>query len=62
MEESTPKPGSETELDQITESAVKEDLRAQWGKKNPEIRIPRHQNQMVAEHTSDMFMSGLMCE
>ena len=24
--------------------------------------IPRHQNKMVAETTSDMFMSGLMCE
>lgn len=24
--------------------------------------IPRHQNKMVAETTSDMFMGGLMCE
>lgn len=24
--------------------------------------IPRHQNQMIAERTKDMFLSGLMCE
>jgi hypothetical protein len=30
--------------------------------KNVQKLIPRHQNKMVAERTSDMFMSGLMCE
>jgi hypothetical protein len=24
--------------------------------------IPRHQNKMVAERTTDMYMSGQMCE
>jgi hypothetical protein len=29
---------------------------------NEQKLIPRNQNKMVAETTTDMFMSGLMCE
>ena len=60
MEESNATRTMETELDQKAEQESKEDLRARYFAK--QTSLPRHQNKMVAETTSDMFMSGLMCE
>ena len=62
MNELITQTNSETEINQISPSNARN--------KNPHPKfnevestpIPRPQNKMVAETTSDMFMSGMMCE
>ncbi len=54
--------GSEIYLDQISDSEPSNEKQQPQIRESDDKLIPRHQNKMVAERTTDMFMSGMMCE
>jgi len=62
MDEENAMPIPEGTIGEIPASGIQEESPEQSSVKKVQGPIPRHQNKMVAETTSDMFMSGLMCE
>lgn len=55
-------PITEHVIFQISTPEIKDEKPRQNNTEDTQELIPRHQNKMVAEITSDMFMSGLMSE
>ncbi len=62
MKELITQMNSETYLNQISEREPTNERQDPQLSENDEKLIPRPQNKMVAERTTDMFMSGMMCE
>jgi hypothetical protein len=62
MNEEIASSNSDTVKDQDSAPESKVESTGTYGTKKAQNLIPRKQNKMVAERTSDMYFSGLMSE
>ena len=62
MNEENATSNSETIIDQNSAPKSNNESIGSQSTENTQKLIPRHQNKMVAEKTSDMYFSGLMSE
>jgi len=62
MNEENATSNSETIIDQNSAPKSNNESIGAQNTENTQKLIPRHQNKMVAEKTSDMYFSGLMSE
>ena len=62
MNELTTVPTSENVINKLSEEESKDEILDLTKTADQQKPIPRHQNKMVAEKTTDMYFSGLMSE